>query len=424
MKQIYQRICRSNTIKNGVWLYILQFFNTVFPLITLPYVTRILGTDNYGIFSYALNIITYLQVIVEYGFNLSGARKIAIFEDEKEREKIYSHIITSKLFLLVCSFLISLILIVIFKFTDKQIYTMLIMLLIVIGTAITQPWLFQGKQKMKFVTISNAIVRIIFVILIFFLVKEENDLYMYSFLYSIVFVFIGLLQIYIIKKIFKYKYKICTLKECICELKDGWYTFTTSAMSKIFTGLGVTLLGIIYRENTAIVGIYSAIQKIPLAINMAYSPISQAVFPYISKRYKENYHFAINFIRKLIILTIILMIVSVIITSIFSYDIVKIAFGEEYTQYHLILIPLIIWAFLGILNNILGIQILVAQGKNKQYSKAFSIGSVSIVILNVILGIPFGIYGIAIATMLSELVLNIMLIKVIFVDNKNREEEK
>lgn len=424
MKQIYQRICRSNTIKNGVWLYILQFFNTVFPLITLPYVTRILGTDNYGIFSYALNIITYLQVIVEYGFNLSGARKIAIFEDEKEREKIYSHIITAKLFLLVCSFLISLILIVIFKFTDKQIYTMLIMFLIVIGTAITQPWLFQGKQKMKFVTISNAIVRIIFVILIFFLVKEENDLYMYSFLYSIVFVFIGLLQIYIIKKIFKYKYKICTLKECICELKDGWYTFTTSAMSKIFTGLGVTLLGIIYRENTAIVGIYSAIQKIPLAINMAYSPISQAVFPYISKRYKENYHFAINFIRKLIILTIILMIVSVIITSIFSYDIVKIAFGEEYTQYHLILIPLIIWAFLGILNNILGIQILVAQGKNKQYSKAFSIGSVSIVILNVILGIPFGIYGIAIATMLSELVLNIMLIKVIFVDNKNREEEK
>ena len=81
----------------------------IFILLTTPYVTRILGTDNYGIFSYALNIITYLQVIVEYGFNLSGARKIAIFEDEKEREKIYSHIITAKLFLLVCSFLISLI---------------------------------------------------------------------------------------------------------------------------------------------------------------------------------------------------------------------------------------------------------------------------------------------------------------------------
>ena len=86
MKLPYKEILKNNTVKNGIWLYILQFFNTVFPLLTLPYVTRILGTNGYGIFSYALNIITYLQVIVEYGFNLSGAREIAIQESEKERE--------------------------------------------------------------------------------------------------------------------------------------------------------------------------------------------------------------------------------------------------------------------------------------------------------------------------------------------------
>ena len=420
MKQIYQRICKSNTIKNGIWLYVLQFFNTVFPLLTLPYVTRILGTDNYGIFSYALNIITYLQVIVEYGFNLSGARKIAIYEDEKEREKIYSKIVTAKIFLLMCSLILTIIVIMVFRFTDKQIFTIVIMFLIVVGTAITQPWLFQGKQKMKFVTISNAIVRIIFVILIFLLVKKEEDLYMYSFLYSVVFVLIGILQIYIIKRVFNYKYKMCNLKECIQELKDGWYTFTTSAMSKIFTGIGVTILGIIYKDNASIVGIYSAIQKIPLAINMAYSPVSQAIFPYISKKYREDYTFSINFIKKLINITIILMIVSIVITFCFSYEIVKIAFGESYTQYHLILVPLIIWAFLGILNNLLGIQILVANGRTKEYSKAFTISSISIALLNIILGILFGIYGIAIATMLSELVLNIILIKEIY---KNKEKE-
>ena len=63
MKLPYKEILKSNTVKNGIWLYILQFFNTVFPLLTLPYVTRILGTNGYGIFSYALNIITYLACI-------------------------------------------------------------------------------------------------------------------------------------------------------------------------------------------------------------------------------------------------------------------------------------------------------------------------------------------------------------------------
>lgn len=63
-------LLKSKVLVNSAWLIVLQVFNTVVPLLTLPYITRVLGTSNYGVFSLALNWITYFQVIVEYGFGL------------------------------------------------------------------------------------------------------------------------------------------------------------------------------------------------------------------------------------------------------------------------------------------------------------------------------------------------------------------
>ena len=71
-------LLKSKVLANSAWLIILQVFNTIVPLLTLPYITRVLGTSNYGVFSLALNWVTYFQVIVEYGFGFTGARKVSI----------------------------------------------------------------------------------------------------------------------------------------------------------------------------------------------------------------------------------------------------------------------------------------------------------------------------------------------------------
>ena len=80
MVEKIKKLLSSKVLKNGIWLTILQLVNTVIPVITIPYVTRILGTNEYGIFSIALNWILYLQVLVEYGFGLSGSRKVALLK--------------------------------------------------------------------------------------------------------------------------------------------------------------------------------------------------------------------------------------------------------------------------------------------------------------------------------------------------------
>ena len=104
ISKVIKQLTTSKLIKNGFWLFVLQVFNTVVPMFTLPYITRILGPSGYGDFSLALNWILYLQVIVEYGFGYWGARKIAT-SGREELQKIYSSIITARIALMIFSLL-------------------------------------------------------------------------------------------------------------------------------------------------------------------------------------------------------------------------------------------------------------------------------------------------------------------------------
>lgn len=92
----FSNIAKKKYVKNGIWLYGLQFFNTVLPLVTLPYITRVLGTANYGTFSVVLNFVSYLQVAVEYGFALSATREVALISVDKSDSKDKLSIIFSR----------------------------------------------------------------------------------------------------------------------------------------------------------------------------------------------------------------------------------------------------------------------------------------------------------------------------------------
>ena len=107
MNILLKNLINSKVIKNGIWMFLLQGFNTIVPLITLPYITRILSPTAYGNFALALNWISYFQVIVEYGFDLTGPRQIVMRESDEDLNKIYSNIISARFILLIvcCIFL-------------------------------------------------------------------------------------------------------------------------------------------------------------------------------------------------------------------------------------------------------------------------------------------------------------------------------
>lgn len=411
MKNKIKKILKSKVVKNSIWLTILQVVNTIIPVLTIPYITRVLGTEEYGYFSIALNWILYFQVLVEFGFGLSGARKVALLEadneDNKKLNNLYNNILSSRIILFVLSFILLNIIAAISHFSMRIYISMLILFIIIVGTTFQLTWLFQGKQDMKFITIINVISRTISVILIFSLVRTSKDLYLYCVFYAITLFISSVISNVIAHKKYGITFRFSSFSEVIKEINDGKYLFASAAMTKIFSGFGTTILGIV--STPSITGIYSAIYKIPYVLTMFFAPIAQALYPFNSSNFKKGYNEGIKSVKKICVPILIVFLFISIVICILQNILVKLLFGSDYLEYSLIVIPLVIQFIFAMINNFLGIQILVASGNTKKYSQAFAVGCVAILILNIVLGKMFEIYGVSIAAALGEIVLTISL---------------
>ena len=270
-------------------------------------------------------------------------------------------------------------------------------------------WVFQGKEDMKYIAIVNVLARGVSTILIFALVKSTSDLLLYSFLYAISPFLSGFIGLAIARKKYNLHLVKINWQEVWCELKDGFYVFTTQLNSKVFGSIGITFLGIYSSSYT--VGVYSAIQKLPNILVLLWAPISQILYPLVSKKFigsfEDGCHY-VFFIRKRI-----LLIFSGIagIVCLMARQIINIYLGSEYVSYYAWLYPLILWLIVSIDNNLWGIQILLGSHHDKEYGRAFTVGVIATIALNWILILAFSADGAAIAPLLSEIVLNIALRK-------------
>lgn len=406
MRENIRAILKKKSIQNGAWMYALQFFNMVVPFLMLPYVTRILGSSGYGVFSTAFNIVSYLQVVVEYGFVMSATRKVAI-NGRKGLNKTFTTVLLGRLFLLGVCIVISAFYVLLNSKNLSLCFCFLILLVCLLGYCVQMNWCFQGLQEMKYISIVNIIARSVSTALIFILVKSANDLYLYCLLYSISPFLSGFIGFFWARKQYSLHLIRIGFKDVIQELKDGFYVFTTQLSSKVFGAIGITFLGIF--ATSSIVGIYSAIQKIPNVMILLWSPVNQVIYPITSKHYKNSLSEGQNFVkwsrRKILPLFILLA----VLIGVFSKPAVQILYGSEYSPFFYWLLPLLAWVIISIDNNFWGVQNLLGNGHDKEYGEAFQIGVVATILVNLLFIWLWGGTGAAFAPLVSELFLNILL---------------
>ena len=339
--EVVKGMLKRKAVKNGAWLYLLQIFNTVVPLFTLPYITRILGTKQYGIFSIAINIIGYYQVVVEYGFAMSATRKVALSDKNTDSlSKTFSTVLFSRCFLLIVCFGITAGYVFFNSSQLSQCLCLLILMVTLFGNCIQLNWLFQGMQQMKYITIVSMISRIITVVMTFVFVKSVDDLYLYCLLYAISPVISGILGLIFAKNTFHIRLVKVGLDEILCEMKSGWYVFTTQLSSKVFGAIGITFLGLFATNEE--VGIYSAIQKIPNILILAWTPITQVLYPISSQRFHESFKHGKLFVNKMKRVFVSLFLFIAIGFSAISKLLVAMAFGHEYATKFYWMIPLLL----------------------------------------------------------------------------------
>ena len=394
----------NKVIKNGIWLYLLQFFNTIVPLLTLPYITRIFGAEKYGAFSIAFNIYGYIQVIIEYGFLLSVTRKMALQPENISLAcNLFSSVLLARLFLASIGTTIAGIYTIINWHKRVQSVCLIIMSLCSFGYCMQINWFFQGIQNMQYISITTIFARSLTMVCIFLFVKSADDIYLYSFFMTILPMIYGSIGLVIAHRKYFLHFNKVSLNAVINELKDGFLVFTTSFSSRILSSVGITLLGVF--STPFEVGVYSAVNKIPTILMLAWLPIAQILYPISSQKMSASFIDGKKFIFMIKRKIIIFFALGAAVISFFSKEIIEIAFGAEYTIYYCWTIPLLLWLLMSINNNFLGQQILIAGGFDKVYSRCFQFTVCSSVLINLVLTYFFKGNGSAWAPLLSELFL-------------------
>lgn len=387
---------------------VLQGVNIIVPFLTIPYVTRVFGASAYGVFAVALNWVTYFQMIVEYGFDLSATRRVVgVADDPKRLGRLVSAVVAARLMLVALCLAATGVLAVTCTATGEQLGCMVVLFSMLVGIALQLNWLFLGLQDMKFITVATAVARVASAVLIVLMVNRADQLLLYAFLYSFTFLLSGVLTHLFAWRKYRVRFASIRFKDVCDALRDGFPLFLSYAASKIISNVGVTVLG--FSQTTAVVGSYSVALKIPQIINMMFSPVSQALYPRVNEECLRSKIEAKRYVLRLAIPIVGGFAVCLAAIVLLRKPLVGLLFGKDYLSCADTLIPLALWVLLGVVNNFLGVQLLIPFGYQAAYSKLILADSVLSLVLNVVLGSAFGAMGVASAVAIAETVLTVLL---------------
>jgi len=402
LKNLLATEARGRLFENFFSLSFLQVANYIFPLITLPYLVRVLGPEKFGLISFAQAFTGYFMILTDYGFNLSATREIAIYREDKEKiSEIFSSVMVIKFFLFLLSLgIMSGIVFTFEKFRqDWEIYYLTFGM--VLGQVLFPIWFFQGMERMKYITFLNILAKLIFTIAIFVFVRKVGDYLYVPLLNSLGFIVAGVLGLWIIFKDFGIEFRMPSWEGIKYQLKEGWYIFISTVAISLYTISNTFILGLF--TNNTIVGYYSAAEKIIKAIQGLLGPISQTIYPHVSKLMYESKEYGIKFLRKVTLLIGSFSFVLSLIIFIFADLIVGIVLGSQYTESVIVLRILAFLPFIIGLSNIFGIQTMLTLNFRKAFSNILISASFLNLVLAFILVPSLKHIGISISVLISEI---------------------
>lgn len=397
-------MAKKSVAKNYIYNLSYQILVIIIPLITTPYISRVLGAENIGIYSYTLSISAFFILFGSLGIALYGKREIAYQQKNKEEySKIFWEIFLLRTILMSISLVIFY-----FSFVTKeqyQIYYRILMLEILANCADIS-WFFQGLEEFKKTVIRNMIVKVISIVCIFVFVKDKNDLTKYFLIY-VLSILIGNISLWLYLPKFLVKVKFRQLK-IWRHIKPTLYLFIPQIAIEVYTLLDRTMIGTIISDKSE-VGFYDQSQKIIKMLLTMITSLGTVMLPRIASNFANGKK---NKIRKymeksfnMVFFLSFPMIFGIIsVSSIF----VPKFFGEGYGKVAIlmnVISPIIL--FIG-LSNVIGTQYLLPTKRQKEFTISVVCGAIINFIINISLIWKFGALGASIGTVVAELTVTLV----------------
>lgn len=402
----------NKLLSNTIYLYILTFIKMIFPLITLPYLTRILSLEVYGEVSYIKSYISYVQLFLDFGFLLSATKDIAIAKgkDDKKIEYIVGNTLAEKSFLLIFSAVVTLAAsFVIPILRNNQMFLWLYF--IAVGLTIFLPdYLYRGIERMECVTIPYSCAKVVSVALTLTLVKSNEDVLLIPILEIAGNLVAAVISLLCLKRL-KINIRFNGFKEWVYDLKQSGVYFLSNFATTVFGALTTLIVGIIM--NSAEVAYWSVCMQIVAAAKSMYTPIANSIYPYMVTN--KNL-LLVKMICKIMALP---MILGVVVVLFAGENILVLIGGPNYTYAGYImkwLLPVIVSSFYSM---IYGWPVLGAMGKVKETTTSTIIAAACQIVGIFIIYIfdVFNLVTLAVCCGISEIML-LVIRYYIFVRNK------
>lgn len=319
--------------KNIGYLSLSQAANYLLPLVTLPYITRVIGPEKYGLVEFATVSTLYFSALVTYGFTFTATRKIAELGENWARiSKVYSVVMLAKFLLLLLSSALFAVLLFTVPEYQSEWKMMLFAFPFVIGWGLYPDFLFQGRQKLGVIASLNLGIKSAGAILIFTLIHEKADYYLICGINSFTQLMAALISLFYGHKIYpKLRFEWAGFRLVKAYLRSGFYIFASHFFTRVYTFGSILFLGFLLPDKE--LGLFSAAMKlIVVGQSFLFSPMGGALYPHLAQLAKKDLGTYQQARRKFQWGMILITSLAAGVIMLFPEFFVRLVFGEAYIE--------------------------------------------------------------------------------------------
>lgn len=385
--------------RNFLYNILLNISKVIFPLITAPYVSRVLEPDGVGLFNFANTYANWFALVAALGIPYYGTREIAKIKDNiNEQTRFVSEIISiSIISTALCTFLMILSLSLISQLNENYV-VFLIAGILLYTTPFKIDWYFSGKEEFGYITFRSLLVKILSIICLFVFVREKTDLLVYVAINSISLILNELWNFSKLYKLGIHPYLTLSGKK---HIKSLLILFSSSVAISVYTILDTLMLG--FMTNYDEVGYYNSATHISKSLLPIATSLAAVAMPRLSQYMKSSNWDEINLLanKSLSIVSYLCFPIAFGVISV-SPVFVPLFFGEHFSG-AIIPLQIVVLVVIAIgLNNLTGAQILISLGYDKLFLYSVLSGTVSNFVINLILIPSYGASGAAFASVFAE----------------------
>lgn len=371
LRSYIDRIRRSKDgktlVANFGYLTLLQVASYLFPLITMPYLARVIGVDGFGKIAFASAIITWFQTITDWGFNYTATRDVAKNRDNTDEvSNIFSTVFWARCTLMIISLIILLILVAFIPIFRENVAVILITFLLIPGHIMFPDWFFQALEKMQYITIFNIVIRLFFTVAVFVCIKSADDYLIQPLLVSLGYLFSGAIALYVIMRKWHYRLHKSSVKDIFTTIRRSTDVFLNNLMPNLYNSFSVILLGMFGGQVAN--GLLDAGSKFVNLLQQFVSVLSRTFFPYLSRNIDKH--------KVYVQLNLAISLCASVALFVMSDWLIGLFFTEAFAGAVLILRIMSVSILFNALSNIYGTNYLIIVGQEKALRNMTMLASV------------------------------------------------